>query len=373
MARSIQQVGSDTSHRRISTILRTSVLLAAVVAVTFGGIRISPQARPLESSTTTGVQGAWTVSRTPDGQPDLQGMWVNNTVTPFFRPKELANKPLLTDAELEVFKARAALLFAGDGEDAPGDELYTALVRNPAQFRADRTARPVADINYFWRAEPLVFESRTSQIIDPPNGLLPPLTTEGQRWQDEWTRRQREHPADGPEDRHPYERCIVQGPIKVGFVQSRSNSYFLIVQTRRSVMIQSEQIHEARTIALDRQSHLPSAIRFWMGDSIARWQGVSLVIDTTNFHPQSVFRPVARAAFPSYRFHTIERLTLLDPNTLQYQITVDDRSTWTTAWTAATTWKRTNVRSFEYACHEANYSLGGILRGARADESAARK
>src|SRR6185503_15822179 len=159
------------------------------------------------------------------------------------------------------------------------------------------------------------------QIIDPANGLLPPLTIEGQRWQDERAQYQREHPADGPEDRHSYERCIAQGPIKVGFVQSRANSYFLIVQTRRSVMIQSEQIHEARIVALDRLSHLPATIRSWMGDSIARWEGATLVIDTTNFHPESVFRPIARVAFPSARFHTIERLTLLDANTLQYQIT----------------------------------------------------
>lgn len=348
-------------------------LVAAVVAMMVGAIGISAQSRPLQPSTAPG--SAWTPARTLDGQPDLQGLWVNNTVTPFFRPKELADKPLLTSAEVEVLKTRAARLFGADAdaETAPGDELFAALVTNPERFRADRTARPTGDTNYFWQAVPLVFENRTSQIIDPPNGLLPPLTSAGQRWQEERARSQREHPADGPEDRHSYERCIVQSPIKVGFVQSRANSYFQIVQTRQFVMIESEQIHEARIIALDRQSHLPPAIRLWLGDSIARWEGASLVIDTTNFHPQSVFRPIARGAFPSAQFHTIERLTPIDANTLQYQVTVDDRSTWTTPWTAATTWQRTNARSFEFACHEGNYSLGGILRGAREDERGAQK
>src|SRR5262249_13141027 len=157
-----------------------------------------------------------------------------------------------------------------------------------------RSARPIGDYNQFWAAEPLVFEHRTSQIVDPPNGLLPPLSVEGRRSQSNRAAREREHPADGPEDRFPAERCLANGAVKVGSPQSRTNSYYQIVQTPTTVLLHSEAMHEYRIIPLDGRPHAPAGIRNWVGDSRGHWDGDTLVVDTTNFYSQSVFRAAGR-------------------------------------------------------------------------------
>ena len=272
-----------------------AIVMAATVMPTHG------QSRP---KATAGSPAAWKPSRTPDGQPDFQGTWANNTVTPFLRPAALADKPLLTDAELDVLKERAARLFAGDGDLAPGDELFDALLANPKTFVSPR---PVGDYNQSWMMEPLAFEYRTSQVVDPPNGRLPALTPEGQRKQAAVDARRRDHPADGPEDRVPQERCITLGALKVGFVQTRVNSYYEIVQTPRYVLIHNEMMHEARIIPIDGRPHAPSSVRSWMGDSVGHWDGDTFVIETTNFHHSSVFRPTAALAFSAEHFHVVER------------------------------------------------------------------
>ena len=333
-----------------------AIVIVAAVMPTHG------QSRP---KATAGSPATWKASRMPDGQPDFQGTWANNTVTPFLRPAALADKPLLTDAELDVLKERAARLFAGDGDLAPGDELFDALLANPKTFVSPR---PVGDYNQSWMMEPLAFEYRTSQVVDPSNGRLPALTLEGQRKQAAVDAHRRDHPADGPEDRVPQERCITLGALKVGFVQTRVNSYYEIVQTPRYVLIHNEMMHEARIIPIDGRPHAPSSIRSWMGDSVGHWDGDTFVIDTTNFHPQSVFRPTAAIAISAEHFHVVERLHQLDPNTMEYQVTVTDPTTWTTPFTVLTTWQRSDAQIFEYACHEANYGMEGILRGARAQE-----
>jgi hypothetical protein len=217
----------------------------------------------------------------------------------------------------------------------------------------------------------LEFETRTSQVIDPSDGHLPPLTAEGQRKQAadlEWSQR---HPADGPEDRSTQERCLSFGTARVGGVQARNNSFYQIVETPGSVLIHSEMIHEARLIHLDGRSHLPAAIRSWQGDSHGQWDGQTLVIDTTNFSTHRTFRQIPGLEVSGEHVHLIERLAPIDGDTIRYEVTVEDPTTWTRSWTAVTTWKRSSERMFEYACHEANYSLTDILRGARADERAA--
>lgn len=130
-------------------------------------------------------------------------------------------------------------------------------------------------------------------------------------------------------------------------------------------------LHEARIVKLDGRPHPSSTIRPWLGDSRGRWDGETLVIDTTNFHPQSTFRPSVSTLFAAEHFHVMERLKRLDKDTMEYRVTVDDPTTWARSWTAAPTWKRSTNRLYEFACHEANYAMDGILRGARADESAA--
>jgi len=266
-----------------------------------------------------------------------------------------------------VLKTRAERIFNGTGDTAIGDELFETLLKDPETFV---TSRATGDYNSVWIDEPLVFEHRTSQIVDPPDGQLPPLTSEGARKQAERAARLRDHAADGPEDRLPRERCIVMGAIKVGVLQSRTISYFRIVQTPAAVVLHSEANRDTRIIALDRQPHAPETIRRWLGDSRGGWDGDTLVVETTNFHSQSMLRAGTTLAFPTEHFHTLERLTQIGPNTLQYEVTVTDPTTWTKPWTAVTTWQRTDAPMFEDACHEGNRGMEGILRGARADENA---
>ena len=306
---------------------------------------------------------SWTPPRTPDGQPDLQGIWTDNTVTPFERPKQFGDRGFLTDQEVSVLRQRAARLFDGSGDLAVGDELFLSLLANPDGVF--RTTRPVGDYNHFWIDDGLVIDNRTSQVIDPPDGRLPPLTPEGREKQAAAVEARRLHPADGPEDRTPGERCLTWGTARVGFLQQRNNSYHQIIETPGYVVIHSEMVHEARIIPIDGRPHADPALRFWSGDSRARWEG-SLVIDTTNFSHST--RPVLGLPVSGDHVHLIERLTPLDAETISYQVTIEDPTTWTRPWTAVTTWKRGTKRMFEYACHEANYGMTGILGGARAEE-----
>jgi hypothetical protein len=310
----------------------------------------------------------WSPSRTLDGQPDLQGVWADNTITPFERPPELAGKASLTVAEVAVLKERAARLFSGSGDTAPGDELFLALLANPAEHK---TTRAGGDYNQFWLDDGLVFDNRTSQVIDPPDGLLTALTAEGKEKQAASVAAARLHPADGPEDRVPQERCLTFGTARVGRLQARNNSYHQIVQTPGYVVISSEMIHEARIIPLSGRAHANDKLRFWSGDSRGRWEGETLVIDTANFSTHMTFRQKLGLAVSGEHVHLIERLTLIDQDTIRYEAKVEDPTTWTRPWTAATTWKRSSKGILEYACHEANYSMGAILRGARAEEKAA--
>jgi len=307
---------------------------------------------------------SWTPPRTPDGQPDLQGIWTDNTVTPFERPKQFGDRGFLTDQEVSVLRQRAARLFDGSGDLAVGDELFLSLLANPDGVF--RTTRPVGDYNHFWIDDGLVIDNRTSQVIDPPDGRLPPLTPEGREKQAAAVEARRLHPADGPEDRTPGERCLTWGTARVGFLQQRNNSYHQITETPGYVVIHSEMVHEARIIPIDGRPHADPALRFWSGDSRARWEGSSLVIETTNFSHST--RPVLGLPVSGDHVHLIERLTPLDAETISYQVTIEDPTTWTRPWTAVTTWKRGTKRMFEYACHEANYGMTGILGGARAEE-----
>jgi len=161
------------------------------------------------------------------------------------------------------------------------------------------------------------------------------------------------------------------GTARVGNLQSRNNSFHQIVQPAGFVMIFSELIHEARIVPLDGRAHANATIRSWQGDSRGRWDEGSLVIDTINFAAQPTFRQKTGLAVSGEQVHLVERLTPVDADTIRYQVTVDDRTTWMKPWTAVTTWNRSGERMFEYACHEANYALTNILRGARADERAA--
>jgi len=296
----------------------------------------------------------WTVPRTVDGQPDLQGTWANNNVTPLERPAEFAGKPMLTDAELAMLKARSAKLFNGDGDAAFGDQLFAALLTNPDKFVS--TDGRTGDYNQFWLPD-RVFDNRTSLITDPPDGRVPPLLPAAQRrFADALVR-----PAvpAGPEDRSVTERCITFG---IPRTQAAYMSYYDIVQSRDTVVLRMETIHDARIIPLDGRPHPGSKIRNWLGDSRGHWEGDTLVVDTTNFSPKSNFRGSRE------NLHLVERFTRVAPDRLEYAFTVSDDTTWSRPWTAMIPLLRSKAPMYEYACHEGNLGLAGILSGARAEE-----
>jgi hypothetical protein len=297
----------------------------------------------------------WTVPRTVDGQPDLQGTWANNNVTPLERPVELAGKATLSDAEVAMLKARSARLFNGDGDAAFGDQLFATLLTNPDKFVSSdgRTG----DYNQFWLPD-RVFDNRTSLITDPPDGRIPALVPTAQRRLAADAAARPTVPA-GPEDRSLSERCITFG---VPRPQAAYMSYYDIVQSRDTVVLRMETIHDARVILLDGRPHPGRKIQHWLGDSRGHWEGDTLVVDTTNFSPKSSFRGSHE------NLHLVERFTRVSAERLEYAFTVSDDTTWSRPWSAMIPLQRSKAPMYEYACHEGNLGLAGILSGARAEE-----
>ena len=304
----------------------------------------------------------WTPPRTADGHPDLQGFWANNSATPLERPKELAGRESLTDAEVAALRKKAAELFHGQGDAAFGDTLFQTVWANVNGTKKGfkSTDGGTGDYSSVWNDE-RDWDNRTSLITDPPDGHLPPMTPEAQKIR-EANAAARERPAAGPEDRALQERCITYGsPQLVAGYQS----YYQIVQTPKSVVIMTEMIHDARAIQLNAGPHLPSAVHQWFGDSRGHWEGDTLVVDTTNYKPRS-FMSVS-----SEKLHVIERFSRSAPEILKYEITIDDPGTWTKPWSLMIPLRQSAKPVYEYACHEGNEGMIGILKGARAEERAA--
>ncbi|MDX1382487.1 MAG: hypothetical protein R3190_02530 [Thermoanaerobaculia bacterium] len=305
------------------------------------------------------ADGSWSVPRTAYGHPDLQGVWANNNATPLQRPEVLGDRERLTDAELASLKARAEELFAVDAGDAAfGDSIFNAALSEAETF----TSRDGGTGNYnqFWLVE-RDWDHRTSLIVDPPNGRLPPLTEEG-RERRQRTLAARARPAEGPEDRSLGERCITFGVPRLG---AGYNSYYQIVQSEDHVVILMEMIHDARIIPIDGRPPLDDEIRLWHGDSRGRWEGDTLVIETRNFSDDGGYRGASGG------LTLVERLTRTGPDELLYETTLEDPRTWTTPWTAVIPLRRKDEAIFEYACHEGNYGMEGILAGARAQDAPA--
>jgi len=304
---------------------------------------------------------AWIAPRTADGQPDLQGVWESNFATPLERPKALEGKELLTDEEVAELKKRAARIFDANGNSdfAGGDDVFLAALAN-----AEEHENPNATGSTVWMVE-REWDNRTSLIVDPPDGRLPALTPSAQRKRDASVAAGRRPPA-GPEDLSNLLRCITAGVPRLGGNAASYNSFYQILQTPGYVVLAMETIHDARIIPLDQRPHLPSSIQQWNGDSRGRWEGDTLVVDTTNFSTKSSFMGSAE------NLHLVERFTRVAPDTINYEITLDDSTTWTKPWTAVVRLKQTQNQLYEYACHEGNSeTMGGILGGARAEEQAA--
>lgn len=300
------------------------------------------------------------IPRTPEGKPNFQGTWANNAATPLERPKQLADKAELTDEEVADFQAKHDELFDGEGEAAFGDSVFQSVLADDEEHESyDPTT---GNYNHFWVAE-REFENRTSLIIDPVNGRIPPLTKAAADALEERQAYDEAHPADSYTDRINSDRCITYG---VPFIAAGYNGYFEIAQSDSYVAIMQEMIHETRVIPVNNRPHIPSSVRQWTGDSSGRWEGDTLVVETRNFSSGSTFM-----GFPTENLQLSERYELLDADTLAWVLTFDDASTWTAPWTAQINLKRSAEPIFEYACHEGNLSMEGILAGHRAQEAEA--
>jgi hypothetical protein len=298
-----------------------------------------------------------------DGHPDLQGFWANNIATPLQRPKELADHPVLTDAEVQAMRKKAEEMFVGGKVDAAfGDQLFLTTWANVKGLKLGfkSTDGETGDYSAEWN-DHRVWDNRTSLITDPPDGRFPPLTERAMKVQEQ-RRIARERPARGPEDRSFGERCLTYGSPRI---DAGYQSYFQIVQTPTAVMMMSEMIHDARVIHLDNQTHLAADVGEWSGDSRGHWEGNTLVVDTTNYRP-GVFLSMS-----SEKLHITERFTRQDAETVRYEISVVDPDTWTKPWKMMIPLQRSSQPVYEYACHEGNIGLRGILAGARADEAKA--
>jgi len=340
---------------------RQSITLAAILPLGIALASLAPtfvsgQSNP-SSASITGAARSWTAPRTAYGQPDLQGIWDFRTITPLERPRALGDKAFFTEAEAATFEREE-------------NRRQNRDLIDPKVGGLNYPAGGVIPYNEVWydRGDKVVKTKRTSLIVDPPNGRLPPYTPEGQKKADRRAQEGRDtqlgHPiADSWEDRPLQERCIMGLNAGPPMTPGPYNNNFLFLQTPDYAVVLTEMVHDARIIPLDGRPGLN--IRQWKGDSRGHWEGETLVVETKNFKRETSL-PGSSADT-----HLIERFTRTDPETLLYEFTVHDHTTWTRPWTAQVPMSKSNEPIYEFACHEGNYALAGILAGARADEKAA--
>jgi hypothetical protein len=329
-------------------------VLAAAIGLAAGAATLAAQAVTTRSSS---APRGWVVARTPEGHPDFQGVWANNTVTPLQRPKHWEGKTVLTDAEVADLQKFAAQIVENDGDAQFGDGLILAVlnrVSNPTSYDPG-----TGNYNQFWLVERDWHDRRTSLLVDPPDGKLPPMTPEAQQRRAAEIEHRKTHAFEDPEVFPLGERCV---NFTVPRLQAGYNSYLQIVQTPNHVVIMNEMAHDARIVPLDGRPHLDPRIRVWNGDPRGHWEGDTLVIETTNFSPKSDFM----GSHENLRL--TERFTRAGPDILNYEFTVDDPTTWTAPWTAMIPLKLKDELIYEYACHEGNEAIPNMLRGHRFEE-----
>ena len=283
--------------------------------------------------------------RRADGQPDLEGIWTNATTVPLERPLTLGKKEFYTPEEQAANEKKA--LQPVDIASLAGTDIhydFTQFGLDPSQAKQN-------------------VGRRTSMIFDPDDGRLPPMTEEGLRRAAERAEaRKRSGPFDGPETRPLGERCIIWPGEGPPMLPEAYNANIQIHQAAGTVAILQEMIHDVRIVPLDGSPHPGAGIRQYMGDSRGHWEGETLVVDTTNFNGRTFFRGSGE------NLHVVERFTRSDRDSIRYEFTVEDPSTWTRPWKGELTMTRTEGPIFEYACHEGNYGMANTLRGARAAE-----
>lgn len=333
---------------------------------------------PVEGQSPAGAAKPWTMPRTPNGKPDLQGNWSNETQTPLERPDKQG--ATLTKEQAQAIEDRAKLVAefrdqASDpnrptppkgGEDrliAPGDPSFIERISAAAGGK-------VGGYNGFWldpgdKVIKIDGVARSSIVVDPPDGHVPALTAEArQRNTERAAAAKKFGEFDHPELRGLAERCLLSFGSNAGPPMLPNyfyNNNYQIVQTKDHVMIMTEMVHDVRIIRLGGE-HRPKHVRQWLGDSIGRWEGDTLVVETTNFHPSQRFRGT------SENLKVTERFTRTGPDTIVYKFTIDDPTTFTAPWSGELPFNRIDEMIYEYACHEGNYALSNILAGERARE-----
>src|SRR5579862_603041 len=288
-----------------------------------------------------------TSSRTPTGEPDLQGIWTNASVVPLERPANLNGKEFYTEAEAAENAKKVLGISSWERLGSQAEVHY-----NMSQYGLDLSQVKVA------------MNLRTSLIVGP-EGRVPPFTPEAQKRLAERAAKAKGHQYDGPENRPLQERCIVYSTEGPPMLPSAYNSNLQIVQGKGYVVIVEEMIHSARVIPTDNSPHLPPDVRQWLGDSRGHWEGDTLVVDTTNFTDKTAYRGSTE------NLHMIERFTRVDKDTILYEFTADDPATWAHPWTAQLPLAKIEGPLFEFACHEGNLGLGNTLSGAREAEKKA--
>ena len=289
------------------------------------------------------------VPRTAWGAPDLQGVWDFRTITPLQRPEQYGDREFLTREEAAVLE-----------QGAVDRDLRLLL----AEARRTEAGGSVGAYNNFWmdRGTRTIATRRTSLIVDPPNGRMPEMSEAGQARAAARRERRAEHPADSWLDRSTFDRCILGFNTGPPMTPGGYNQNMQVFQTEDTVVILNEMVHDSRIVPIDGTPR--TGIRSWTGESRGRWEGDTLVIETDRFTDKTRWRGSTE------NMTLVERLTRQDDDTLIYTFTVTDPDTWTQPWTAEIPMRRGEQPLYEYACHEGNYSMEGILAGARADERA---
>jgi hypothetical protein len=321
------------------------ILSAGALALTF--TVFLPAQTPAAKSTSKN----WTVPRTPDGKPDLQGVWTNATLTPLERPAAMAGKATVTDAEAAVFEKKNKddeAKYDGKADNPIADSLGSGGTGGYNALFVDHGTE-LARVDGV---------KRTSLIIDPPDGKVPPITAEARARNAAMMRNFNRF--DSVKDRPLGERCLTSFGSSSGppMLPVLYNNNYQIVQTPENILILVEMVHDARIIRMN-ATHAPSSVRQWFGDSIGKWEGDTLVVDTTNFTDKTRFRG------SSENLHVVERFTRIGQNDILYRVTLDDPTTFTKAWTVEYPFVATKGPIYEYACHEGNYAMTDILGGAR--------
>ncbi len=288
-----------------------------------------------------------------DARPDFEGIWNSSTATPLQRPRELSDQPFFTPDEAAEWERR----FIERNREPPSG--------------APRAQRGTGTFNVVYReyGTRVVRTLRTSIITDPPDGRIPALTPAAAE-----TRRrrlERQESMENPEDLSLQDRCVLFSTSGPPMLPYSYNSNYQIIQTEDAVVVHAEMIHDARIIHLDGRAHPPSSVRLWSGHSVGHWEGDTLVVETQNFNEGGGFYGGAGGNFGWTRdLRVVERFSIYDPETLLYRFEIDDPAAFTRPWKGELTLTRSNGNIYEYACHEGNYSLEGMLRGARASERA---